>query len=119
MQYGFGVLFETINYLAFFVAITFSYFYYLKFRNQERIKLIERGVDVTEIYSKPSGKKNFPWITLAFFIMFVGIGIALSILISMSNDLSKQIGVPLGFAICLISGSIGLLIGRKNEKKQD
>ncbi|ANQ49092.2 hypothetical protein KMW28_07595 [Flammeovirga yaeyamensis] len=119
MQYGFGVLFETINYLAFFAAVTFSYFYYMKFRNQERMSLIERGVDVSEIYKKPEGKKNFPWITLAFFIMFVGIGIALSIFVSIANDLHKQIGVPLGFAICLISGSIGLLIGRKKEKKED
>ncbi|MCK4920726.1 MAG: hypothetical protein KAS71_06755, partial [Bacteroidales bacterium] len=55
-------LFEALPWLGFFAAIVLAWYFYLKARNKERMALIEKGADVSEIYSKQEVTFRFPWL---------------------------------------------------------
>ena len=50
--------------LGFFAAVFLGWYFYLKARNNERMLLIEKGKDVSEIYVKREFKFRFPWLKL-------------------------------------------------------
>ena len=59
-----------IVWLGLFAAVFLGWYFYIKARNQERMSLIEKGKDVSEIYQKREIKFNFPWLKLG--IIFTG-----------------------------------------------
>jgi len=72
-------LFEALPWLGFCTAVLLAWYFYLKARNKERMALIEKGADVSDIYSKQEVTFRFPW--LKFGIIFTGIGIGVSLVV--------------------------------------
>jgi len=60
----------TIVWLGFFAAVFLGWYFYIKARNKERMSLIEKGKDVSEIYANREIKFRFPWLKLG--IIFTG-----------------------------------------------
>ena len=52
----------TFIWFGFFAAVFLGWYFYIKARNNERIALIEKGADVSEIYKKREFKFRFPWL---------------------------------------------------------
>lgn len=56
--------------LGFFATVILGWYFYLKARNKERMALIERDKDISDIYAKRKIKFHFPWLKVG--IIFTG-----------------------------------------------
>jgi hypothetical protein len=65
--------------LGFFATVFLGWYFYLKARNKERMALIERDKDVSEIYSKQEIRFRVPWLKLGLLITGIGFGLAVAI----------------------------------------
>ena len=105
---------EMITWLGFFSAIFLAYYYFLRFRNQERKLLIEKDIDLSLIYKKR--EINIPWYIIGFALFGIGLGFIFTLLITL-----KLTGAnPTPFLITggLLFGSIGILVGHRFEQKK-
>lgn len=111
----------TLTWLGFFTAIILSYYFYLSYRNKERMALIEKGVDVSEVYKRREISFNFPWLRLGMLTLGIGLGIFFAylytVLISQrfpghNHEFGEMI---LTWAI-LIFGGLGIIVGNILEK---
>jgi len=65
------------------VSISWGWYFYLKIRNEERMALIEKDKDVSEIYARPKTKSafHFPWLKIGIITTGFSIGWMVAILI--------------------------------------
>ncbi|MCK5535614.1 MAG: hypothetical protein KAI79_02240 [Bacteroidales bacterium] len=86
-------------------GIIFAIYYWIKARNKERLALIEKGADVSEIY-KPRNNKNaaFKW-----GVVIIGIAIGLLIGSALESYTSFEGGVAYS-SMVLMFGGAGLLL---------
>ncbi len=108
--------------LGFFAAIFLGWYFYLQARNKERMALIERDKDVSEIYSKQEFKFRFPWLKLGLMITGIGLGIGI-VTIFLIDGLDKiRIGyfdALLIFTSAMFFGGLGLVLGYFLEKPKN
>ncbi len=71
-----------LAWLGFFATLFFGWYYYLQARNKERMALIERNADVSEIYKPRSS--HFPWLKLGMLIAGLGLGFIVVMLLNLS-----------------------------------
>ena len=125
---SFNYLMEGLTWLGFFAAVFFAYYFYLKFRNKERMALIEKGADVSEIYKKRDISFKFPWRMIALMIIGIGAGLFFAYIFTANQPPPlKHANIPDGQEIVitfslLIFGGIGLLLGNileRTGKKQN
>jgi len=111
---------ETITWLGFFTAVFFAFFYYLKYRNKERMLMIEKNTDLSQLYKR--SEKPFPWYILGFTMLGIGLGCAIAFLIAflMSQDygMDEEIAVILFTTASVILGATGMLLGHSIEQKK-
>lgn len=109
-----GYFTSMIAWLGFFAAIFLSYFHYLKFRNQERRLLIEKGADLRELY-KPSNNK-FPWYVLGYTVFGSALGIFIGVFLFdfVCNISSDYLALLITMSAFLL-GAIGIIIGKNVE----
>jgi hypothetical protein len=109
----------TIVWLGFFASIFFGWYYFLQARNKERMALIERDKDVSEIYAKREFRIRFPWLKLGMMITGVGVGLTVAALM-MLNPIWEQMihrteGMVVGASI-LLFGGISMVIAHYIDK---
>jgi hypothetical protein len=118
---------EALTWVGFFAAIFLSYFYYLRFRNKERMALIEKDIDVSEIYKSRDITFKFPWLRLGILLLGIGLGVAFGYLFAIqppppfNNHTTYNDGtIILTFSV-LVFGGFGIIIGdiieRSGKKK--
>lgn len=108
----FGDLFKALIWISLFAAIYFAIYYYLQLRNKERMAMIERGNDLSELYNhKPTRTFYFPWFKLISTIMGIGIGGLSAFFIIPTIEQNHFDKSPLIFLSILIFGAIGMLVG--------
>ncbi|PCH67955.1 MAG: hypothetical protein COC06_10415 [Bacteroidales bacterium] len=105
---------STLIWLGFFVAIFLAYYYYLMFRNKERMILLERNTDLMEVYKKKNVK--MPWHIIGF--TSAGIGIGLFFSLPFVINVNYYAGGVSSVALALLFGGMGVLIGFKKQKKE-
>ena len=108
--------FVALTWLGFFSAVFFSLYFYWQFRNRERMALIEKGVDISEIYKKRKNefKFRFPWIRISFLIAGIGGGLLASFLIVNDPHFEKYGNVEeevMISALLLLIGGSSLFVG--------
>jgi NhaP-type Na+/H+ or K+/H+ antiporter len=66
-----------------FVSVVWGWYFYLKIRNKERMALIEKDKDVSEIYARPKTKSGFrfPWLKIGIITTGFSIGWMTAVLI--------------------------------------
>lgn len=66
-----------------FVSVSWGWYFYLKIRNKERMALIEKDKDVSEIYARPKTnfRFRFPWLKVGIITTGFSIGWMVAILI--------------------------------------
>lgn len=110
---------EMITWLGFFSAVFLSYYYYLRFRYKERILLIEKNVDVSEIYKK--SERHFPWYMIGYTLLGIGLGFVVALLIayfiSQSQSIEEEIVALIFISASILFGAIGMIIGHSLEQK--
>lgn len=63
-----------VFWLGFIATIFFGWYFYIRARNKERMSLIEKGKDVSEIYAKREIKFRIPWLKLGIISTGFSIG---------------------------------------------
>lgn len=110
---------STIIWLGFFAAIFFAYIYYLRFRNKERMLLIEKNADIAEIYKRPARSFHFPWFILGFALLGIGVGLLSGTVVCLVAKIHEQaIVASIIFSTSLLNGALGIIIGANVEKKR-
>jgi len=101
----FGMVTGIIINLGFFTAIVLSIYFSVKARNKERMALIEKGFDLSEIYKNKEKKHGF----FKFGVILIGIafGLIFGVLFSKTGFLPDVISY---FAMILLFGGIGVLM---------
>lgn len=112
---------EMMTWLGFYSTVFFAYYYYLRFRNKERVLLIERNVDLSEIYKKP--ERHFPWFMVGYTLFGIGLGAVISFailyyMISQSQKVHEQIIVMVFLSASVLFGALGIIIGHSIEQKK-
>jgi len=79
-----AVLFLMFMVTLLFVSISLGWYFYLKIRNKERMALIEKDKDVSEIYArrKTSFSFHFPWLKIGIISTGFSIGWIMALIIS-------------------------------------
>lgn len=114
----------TLTWISFFAAIILSYYFYLRYRNKERMALIEKGVDVSEIYKPREITFKFPWLRLALLLIGIGTGILFTYLFIafISPNLTgprHQFDQMVIIFSLLIFGGVSIIIGNYLEGKRN
>ena len=113
---------QTLTWIGFFTACVLSYYFYQRFRNKERMALIDKGVDVSEIYKSRDISFKFPWLRLGILVLGIGSGILVAYLLidqlpmpSRDQSYQQSVSIILTFSL-LIFGGLGLILGNVFER---
>lgn len=100
----FGMITGIIINLGLFTAIILAIYYNVRARNKERMALIEKGVDISEIYKKKENSHGF----FKFGVIIIGIAIGL-IFGVIANRTELLPSVVSYFSMILLFGGAGVL----------
>lgn len=108
--------------LGFFASMFFSWYYYIQARNKERLALIEKNADVSEIFRVRRGSFRFPWMKLGMIVVGVGLGLCLTLLIQQNSRIIEAPGDMVGIlavGLMMFFGGLGAVIAHFIEKPKD
>lgn len=104
----------TIVWLGFFAAVFLGWYFYIKARNKERMSLIERGKDVSEIYAKREIKFNFPWLKLGIIFTGFSLGWLIAFIVTevlAARDIMKSYNdAPLIMGIIFLFTAVSIIV---------
>lgn len=108
-----GMITGIITTLAFFVAVVMTVKYVSAARNREKMALIEKGVDISEIYQK----KDYRNATLksGMFLVGVAIGLFMGYFLTVVTHIN---GVVSYFSMILLFGGLSLIVFHWYNNKQ-
>lgn len=108
-----GMITGIITTLAFFVAVVLTVKYVSAARNKEKMALIEKGIDITELYQKKDHRNA----TLkgGMFLVGVAIGLFMGYLLTVITSI---IGVVSYFSMILLFGGASLILFHWYNNKQ-
>jgi len=109
-----GMLTGIITTLSFFVAIVLTVKYVTSARSKEKMALIEKGVDLTQIYQK----KDYQNVTLKSGMFLVGIAVGLFLGYFLTQITSIN-GVVSYFSMILLCGGASLILFHWYNNKQE
>jgi hypothetical protein len=122
-------LFLLVLILLFFVIIL-GWYFYLKIRNKERMALIEKDKDVSEIYAKRKVNLGFPWLKIGIISTGFSIGWLVALFLTSLIPVERTAEgfyrqtideEPLAIGIVFLFTSISILVAyfvdRKNNKE--
>ena len=108
--------------LGFFAAVFMGWYYFLQARNKERMALIERDKDVSEIYAKRQRefRFRFPWLKLGMLVTGIGFGFSAVVILMMidpewAHFVNRTEGMAV-FAVILFSGGLSMVIAHYLDK---
>lgn len=101
----FGMITGIIINLGLFTAIVLGIYYTVKARNKERMALIEKGVDISEIYRKKENRKGF--FKFGMILIGIAIGMVFAVILSQINLMPD---VAAYFSMILLFGGISILV---------
>ena len=104
--------FEAIIPITLFVSILLALFFFLKFRNSERLALIESGVDSGIFKRKPF---YFPWLKFGLLLAGIGLGILIGSFLQAILPMVEDTGIV--FSMFLFGG-LAMVIAAKVDKPQ-
>lgn len=100
-----GMLTGIIISLGFFAAIILSIFFLVKTRNKERMAIIEKGGDLSELYRKKRSGHGF------FKVGMVVVGLALGLILAGFIENAHILPEGLSyFAMILLGGGSGIIL---------
>ena len=84
-----GMFVGLITMILFFAAIILSVYFYLRARNKERLALIEKGVDISDLYKGKRTQSLFKWgIILIGFAIGLFFGYLLDTYTTMNDEVA-------------------------------
>ena len=109
----------TLIWLGFFASVFFGWYFYLQARNKERMALIEKNVNVTEIFKAREKHLRFPWFKIGMMITGVGFGFFLAMFITYYAGIPDPIAEPILAGFLLFFGGLGIITAYFIEKPKE
>lgn len=100
-----GMITGIITSLGFFVAVVLTVKYVTSARNKERMALIEKGADITEIYQKKD-HRNFS-LKSGMFLIGIAVGLFMGYLLTVLTDIDHAVSY---FSMILLFGGLSLVL---------
>jgi hypothetical protein len=100
-----GMITGIITSLGFFVAVVLTVKYVTSARNKERMALIEKGADITEIYQKKD-HRNFS-LKSGMFLIGIAVGLFMGYLLTVLTDIDNAVSY---FSMILLFGGLSLVL---------
>jgi hypothetical protein len=110
----FGMITGVIITLGFFSAVVLTVHYFVKARNKEKMALIEKGVDISEIYS--SKEKTNSTLKYGMFLVGIAIGLFLGNLLGNYTSINMVISY---ITMTLLFGGASLILFHWYNSKQE
>lgn len=107
--------------LGFFASILLGWYFYLKARTKERMALIEKNADLSEIYKVREFSFRFPWLKMGMVITGVGFGFCMVFLLREIIGI-QNFGAEMELAIfgfMMFFGGLGAVIGHFIDKPKE
>jgi hypothetical protein len=101
----FGMITGIIINVALFTAIVLAIYYNVRARNKERMALIERGVDISEIY-KVKKTKSYGFLKFGMVMVGCAVGLVFAALLSKSDAMPPVVAY---FAMILLFAGISVV----------
>jgi len=108
--------------LGFFASIFFGWYYYIQARNKERMALIDKNADVTEIFRVRRHTFRFPWMRLGMIFVGVGLGLLLALFISSNTTIRDEQGDTMGVLVIgsmMFFGGLGAVVSHFIDKPKE
>lgn len=113
-----GMITGIIINLGLFTAIILAIYYNVRARNRERMALIEKGADLSEIYKKKEKSGN-GFFKFGVVVIGIAVGLLFGVLLSKVDLFPPVVAY---FAMILLFGGAGVLLGNqlamKNKARQ-
>ncbi|CAN5213576.1 hypothetical protein BH23BAC3_BH23BAC3_13740 [soil metagenome] len=103
----------TVIFLAFIIAIFLAWYFSHKTRANERVLLIEKGVEIPDSEKGWEFSFRFPWLKLGVLVTAIATGLFIGSIISEMSDLRIAFE-PL---MMLLFGGIGMIIAHYADRK--
>jgi cadmium resistance protein CadD (predicted permease) len=100
-----GMLTGIITTLAFFVALVLTVKYITSAKSKEKMALIEKGVDLTEIYQKKDYQNTT--LKMGMFLVGVALGLFLGYLLTEISSINDVVSY---FSMILLCGGASLIV---------
>lgn len=104
--------------LGFFASIVLGLYFYLSARHKERMALIEKNADVSEIFKVREFQFRFPWLKLGMIVIGIGIGFGITIFLTTIVDDLKSLGDEIAVGSMLLFGGLGIIVAHYIEKSK-
>ncbi len=117
-----GPLFFIIVCFGFLIAVVLGWYFYIVARNKERMALIERDKDVSEIYSRKGNNTKIPWLKIGLLLTGIGFGFCVAIglyMIPQIRPIFSDVGPALPIALMILFGGLGIILGHYLEKSSE
>ncbi|MCK9411786.1 MAG: hypothetical protein M0Q53_05765 [Prolixibacteraceae bacterium] len=105
--------------LGFFASILLGWYFYLQARHKERMALIEKNADLSEVFK--ARENRFPWLKLGMTITGVGFGFCMVFplreIIGIQNFGAEMEMAIFGFM--MFFGGLGAVIGHFIDKPKE
>jgi len=106
---------ETLIPITFFASVLLGLFFFLRFRNSERLALIEKAADPGMF---KTGNFRFPWLKIGLLFAGLGIGILVGSFLQDSVNALDDSGIV--FSMFFFGGLAMMLAAKlENNPKQD
>ncbi len=109
-----------IIWLGFFAAVFLGWYFYIQARNKERMSLIEKGKDVSEIYAKREIKFRVPWLKIGIILTGFSFGWLAAFIISdvltSAKIMRNYNEAPLIMGIIFLFTAISILVAYFADK---
>lgn len=108
-----GMVTGIITTLAFFVALVLAIKYVTNARSREKMALIEKGIDISTIYSKKDHRNTA--LKVGMFLVGIAVGLILGNLLAELTEINAVISY---FSMTLLCGGASLILFHRYNSKQ-
>jgi len=100
----------SIVFIFFMAGVFFTWFFIHKAKTKERLILIEKGIDLSQLPHERKFVDNFPWLKVG--LVIAGMGLGLLILVPL-----EMVGMEIGGVF--LFGGIGMVIANYLDKPKE
>lgn len=99
----------SIVFIFFMAGVFLTWFFIHKAKTKERLLMIEKGVDISQIPQERKLITNFPWLKIGIVAAFMGFGLTI-------GDTDSNMIITMG--VLLLFGGIGMILANYLDRSK-